>query len=79
MLSCLIGAIEGCDAATADILGAFLHTDYNRGDINVNMEVVMITLLEYIDLAYYKVFIYLYNRGRKCMYAEERKAIYGTL
>ena len=39
----------------------------------------MVTLLEDIDPEYYKYFIYKDKRGRKCMYAESKKAIYGTL
>ena len=39
----------------------------------------MVTLLEEIDPEYYKDFIYTYKIGRKCMYAEAKKAIYGTL
>ena len=39
----------------------------------------MVTLLEDINPEYYKKFIYTYKRGRKCMYAEAKKDIYGTL
>ena len=39
----------------------------------------MVTLLEDIDPDCYKYFIYTDKRGRKCMYAEDKKAIYGTL
>ena len=39
----------------------------------------MFTLLEDIDLEYYKGFIFTDKRGRKCMYAESKKAVYGTL
>ena len=39
----------------------------------------MVTLLEEIDPEYYKDFIYTDKRGRKCMYAESKKALYGTL
>ena len=39
----------------------------------------MVNLLEEIDPEYYKDFIYTDKRGRKCMYAEAKKAIYGTL
>ena len=39
----------------------------------------MITLLEDIDPEYYKDFIYTNKRGRKCMYAESKKGVYGTL
>ena len=39
----------------------------------------MVTLLEDIDPEYYKDFIFTDKCGRKCMYAESKKAIYGTL
>ena len=39
----------------------------------------MVTLLEDIDPEYYEDFIFTDKRGRKCMYAEAKKAIYGTL
>ena len=39
----------------------------------------MFTLLKDIDPYYYKYIIYTYKRGRKCMYAESKKVIYGTL
>ena len=39
----------------------------------------MVTVLEYIDPEYYKYFIYTGKRGSKLMYAESKKAIYGTL
>ena len=39
----------------------------------------MVTLLKEIDLEYYKYFIYTYKFGRKCMYAEAKKGVYGTL
>ena len=79
MLSCLIDAMEGREVATADITGAFLQTDYDKGDIHIKLEGAMVTLLEETDPDYYKYFIFTYKRGRKCMYAEAKKAIYGTL
>ena len=39
----------------------------------------MVTLVEDIDPEYYKDFIYTDKRTRKCMYAESKKDIYGTL
>ena len=38
----------------------------------------MFTPLEEIDPEYYKYFIYIDKRGRKCMYSEAKKAIHGT-
>ena len=39
----------------------------------------MVTLIEEIDPEYYKDVIFTDKRGKKCMYAESKKAIYGTL
>ena len=57
MLLCMIDAIEGREVATADIPGALLHTDYDKGDIHIKLEGAMLTLLEEIDPEYYKDFI----------------------
>ena len=40
--------------ATSDIPGAFKKNDYNKQDIHINMEGVMVTLLKYIDPAWNK-------------------------
>ena len=58
---------------------AFLQIDYNKGDIHIKLEGAMVTLLEEIDPEYYKGFIFTDKQGRKCMHAESKKAIYGTL
>ena len=79
MLSCMIDVMEGQEVATADIPGAFLETDYEKGDIHIKLEGAMVALLEEIEPEYYKGFIFTDKRGRKCMYAEVKKAIYGTL
>ena len=79
MLSLIIYVIKVPDVATVEIPGALLQTDYNKGYINIKMEGVMVTLMEEIDPAYYKGFVYLDSRGKKCMYAEANKAIYSTL
>ena len=39
----------------------------------------MVTLLEEIDPGYYKDFIYTDKLGRKCMYSESKKSVYGKL
>ena len=46
MLSCMIEATEGRAFTTADIPGAFLQTDYDKGDIHIKLEGAMVTLLE---------------------------------
>ena len=75
----MIDAMEGMEVATDNIPGAFLQTNYDKGDINIKLEGAMVTLLEEIYPEYYKDFIYTDKRGRKCMYEEAKKAIYGTL
>ena len=48
MLSCMIDEMEGREVATSDIPGAFLQTDYEKGDIYIKLEGAMVTLLEEI-------------------------------
>ena len=48
-ISRMIDAMEGREVATADIPGAFLQTDYDKGDIHIKLEGAMATLLEDID------------------------------
>ena len=48
MLSYMIDATEVRDVATADIPGAFLQTDYYKGDIHIKMEGAIVTLPEEI-------------------------------
>ena len=79
MISCMIGAMEGWELSTSEIKGAFLQTEYDKRDIHTNLEEDMVILLEDIDAEYYKDFFFTYKRGKKCMYAEAKKAIYGTL
>ena len=69
MLSCMIVAMEGRDVANADITGAFLQTDYNKGYIHIKMDGTTVTLIEYIDPTYYKDFIYIYIHGKNFMHA----------
>ena len=52
MLSCMIDAMEGQKVATADIPGAFLQTDYDKGDIHTKLEGAMVTPIEDIDPEY---------------------------
>ena len=68
MLIFMIDAMKGRDISTSGIPGAFLQTDYNKVDMHINLEGVVITLLEDIDLDYYKDFIYRDSHGIKCMY-----------
>ena len=75
----MIDSTEDREVETADIPGDFLQTDYKKGDIHIKLEGAMVTLLEEIDPEYYKYFIYTDKSGRKCMYEEAKKDIYGTL
>ena len=75
----MIVAMEGRDVANADITGAFLQTDYNKGYMHIKMEGSMATLLEDIKPSYFKEFIYIYIRRKKYMYTEYKKAIYCTI
>ena len=65
MLSYIIDAMQFWDAVTDDIKGSFLKTDSDKGDIHINMEGEMVTILNYINLAYYKDFIYIYSHRKK--------------
>ena len=38
ILSCIIDATEGWDAATADIPGDFLQTDHEKGNMHIQMK-----------------------------------------
>ena len=75
----MIDKMEDREVATADIPVAFLQTNYDKGDIHIKLEGAMFTLLEEIDLEYYEDLIFIDKLGRKCIYAEAKKAIYGTL
>ena len=79
MLSCVIDAMEVRDVENAEIPWAFLQTDYDKGDIHIKMEGEMVTLIEDINPDYYKDFIYIYIRWKKCIYAETKKDIYDTI
>ena len=46
MLSRMIDAMEGREVENADISGAFLQTDNDKGDIHIKLEGAMVTLLE---------------------------------
>ena len=79
MLLCIIDTMEDREVATADIPGAFLKNDYDKGDIHIKLEGDMATLLEDTEPEYYKYFIYIDKLRSNFMYREDKKAIYGTL
>ena len=49
MLSIMVDSMEVQYIATADIPGAFLQNDYDKGDIHIKIEGEMVNLLEEID------------------------------
>ena len=65
----MIDAMEGREVATADIPGAFMQTDYDKGDIHIKLEGAMVTLLEDIEPEYYKYFSFsqIKAEGSACM------------
>ena len=75
----MIDTMEVREVATAYIPGSFLQTNYYKGDIYIKLEGSRVNLLEEIEPEYYKYLIYTDKLGRKCMYAEAKKSIYGTL
>ena len=52
----MIDEMEGREVSTPYITGAFLQTDYDKGDIHIKLEGDISTLLEYINPEYYKYF-----------------------
>ena len=45
ILLCMIYTMEGRYVATSDIPGAFLHTNYYKGDIHIKLEGAVVALL----------------------------------
>ena len=60
--------MEGQDIETADILGYFLQTDYDKGDIHIKVDGVILTIPEDIKPDYYKEFIYIDRRKNACIH-----------
>ena len=79
ILSCMIDLTECQEVATYNIPKDLLKIEYNKGDIHINLAGAMVTLPKEVNPYYYKYSIYTYKRGRKCMYSESKKAIYGAL
>ena len=79
ILSCMIDAKEGRDVATADIPGAFLQTEYDKGDTHIRIEGPMLDLLTKLDPSHYRKYIHTYPNGKRVLFAEIKKAMYGTL
>jgi hypothetical protein len=79
ILSCMIDAKEKRDVATANIPGAFLQIEYTEGDTHLRIEGTTAEMLAQIDPKVYRKYITTTANGKKVLYAETMKAIYGTL
>ena len=67
------------NVATADIPGAFLQTEYTEGDTHIVIEGAMVDLLAKVDPVLYEPYIFRGRKGKRMLYAETTKAMYGTL
>lgn len=77
MLACTIDAKEGRDVAVVDIPGAFMQADVDELT-HIRLEGEMAELLTKVDPKLYRKYIQIEN-GKKVLYAELKKALYGTL
>lgn len=77
MLSCVIDAKEHRDVATVDLPGAFMQADM-PDLVHMRLEGTMAELLVRIDPKLYRKYVRVEN-GKKVLYVELRKALYGTL
>ena len=83
MLTITIDAYEGRDVMTADVPNAFFQTDMPEvkpGDERVIMKItgVLVDMLVQVDPQLYGSHV-VYERGRKVIYVQVMKAIYGML
>lgn len=76
-MSCTIDAKEGRDVATVDVPGAFMHVDMDEL-VHMRFEGTMAELLVRIDPKMYREHLIMEN-GKKILYVELKKALYGTL
>ena len=77
VLSCIIGAKERRDGATADIPGAFMQADMDE-DVYMKLEGTMAELLVRIAPKLYRKYVQIVN-GKSILYVKLKKALYGTL
>jgi hypothetical protein len=76
-LTSAINAKEGRKVMTIDIPGAFMHADIDEL-IHIRLEGPMAELLTRVDPEKYRTYM-TEERGKKVLYVELRKALYGTL
>ena len=79
LLSSMIDAYERRDIATSDIPGAFLQTPDESKETHLRLETLMVDLLLKINPWTYRSYVCTDKRGKRYMYAQCQKAIYGTL
>ena len=77
MISCVIDALEKRDIATVDIPGAFMQADMDEM-VHMRLEGAMAEMLVKLDPKMYWKYIQL-EGGKKVLYVELRKALYGTM
>jgi len=83
MLTAVIDAHEGRDVMTADIPNAFIQAEMpelNKGDERVIMKItgVLVEMLVQLNPASYGPHV-VYEKGRKVLYVQVLRAIYGML
>jgi hypothetical protein len=77
MLTAVIDAFEGRDVAILDVPGAFMQAFMDEL-VHVVFRGIMVELLLEIDWDMYSPYI-VYEKGKKVLYVELIKALYGTL
>ena len=77
MISCVIDALEKRATATVDIPGAFMQADMDEM-VHMRLEGAMAEMLVKLDPKMYRKYIQL-EGGKKVLYVELRKALYGTM
>jgi Reverse transcriptase (RNA-dependent DNA polymerase) len=75
-LTAIIAALEGRKVVTVDIPGAFMQTDIDEL-IHVKLEDEIVDVLLMVDSEYAEFVTY--ENGKKVLYVELQKALYGTL
>ena len=75
-ISCIIDAMEHRDVATVDIPGAFMQADMDEL-VHLKIEGELAELLVRVDPKYREMITY--ENGKAVIYAELKKALYGTL
>jgi hypothetical protein len=76
ILTALIAGLEGRKVVTVDIPGAFMQTDIDEL-IHVKLKDELVDVLLMVDSGYSEILTY--ENGRKVLYVELQKALYGTL